>query len=89
LTSSLSLTLLNIQYVSKNLIQGSIKTKKGLPIKAAPSIYQLRILSLDNVHIHAGYCTVEVSANHLLAVASHHALAGCEVFWLEDSRSDD
>jgi len=43
----------------------------------------------DNVHVHTGDCTVEVSANHLLTVASHNALTGCEVFWCEDGWGDD
>ena len=41
------------------------------------------------MHIQAGNCTVEVGTNHLLTVASHHALTGCEVLWCEDSWGDD
>ena len=63
-----------------------MKNKKGAPKGAFRRQY---LIKSDNVHVHASNCTVEVSANHLLAVASHHALAGCEVFWREDGRSDD
>ena len=44
---------------------------------------------LDDVQISNRDCTVEVSANHLLAVASHHTLARSEVFWREDRWGDD
>lgn len=43
----------------------------------------------DDVHVEAGYGAVEVAADHLLAVASHHALTWGEVLGSEDGGSDD
>ena len=50
---------------------------------------KVSIFRLDDIKIQAGNCTVEVSTNHLLTVASHHALTGCEVLGSEDRRGDD
>ena len=47
------------------------------------------MLSLDNVHVEAGNCSVEVSTYHLLTVASHYTLTRCEIFWREDGWGDD
>ncbi|MFY8037526.1 MAG: ABC transporter permease, partial [Cyclobacteriaceae bacterium] len=49
-----------------------IKTKTATP-KGGRFISQEARTS-DDVHVEAGYGTVEVAADHLLAVASHHAL---------------
>lgn len=62
------------------------KTKRGSS-KAAPQDQDL--IKLDNVHVHTGDGTVEVSANHLLAITSHDALARSEILGCEDSRGDD
>ncbi len=43
----------------------------------------------DDVHVEAGDRSVEVGANHLLAVTGHHALPGGEVLRSEDRRGDD
>jgi len=46
-------------------------------------------LRLDHVHVEARNSSVEVGTNHLLAVASHHALTWGEVLRSEDGRSHD
>ena len=43
----------------------------------------------DDVHVEAGDRSVEVGANHLLAVTGHYALPGGEVLRSEDRRCDD
>jgi len=43
----------------------------------------MTFMSYD-IHVETCDGSVEVGANHLLAVASHHALTWCEVFWCED-----
>ena len=47
------------------------------------------MVKLDNVHVQTRDGAVEVAADHLLAVASHHAFAWGEVLWCEDCRGDN
>ena len=44
---------------------------------------------LDDVHVEARNCTVEVGTNHLLTVASHDTLTWGEVLRCEDRRRYD
>jgi len=64
-----------------------IKTKRGSP-KATP-FTEIRSVRSDDVHVHAGHGAVEVSANHLLAVAGHNTLARSEILWREDCWCDN
>ena len=52
-------------------------------------LFALEARTSDDVHVEAGYGAVEVAADHLLAVASHHALTWGEVLWSEDGGSDN
>jgi len=63
------------------------KNKNGHPEGWPPCALSAR--TSDDVHVQTGYGAVEVAADHLLAVASHHALTWGEVLWSEDGRSDD
>ena len=47
------------------------------------------MVKLDNVHVKTRDRAVEVAADHLLAVASHHTLTWGEILWREDGGSDD
>ncbi len=63
------------------------KTKTATP--KGGRLAPLSARTSDDVHVEAGYGAVEVAADHLLAVASHHALAWGEVLGGEDGGSDD
>ena len=65
----------------------TLKTKTATP-KGGRFISQEARTS-DDVHVEAGYGAVEVAADHLLAVTSHHALSWGEVLGSEDGGSDD
>lgn len=47
------------------------------------------IVRSDHVHVEHGECSVEVAADHLLAVAGHDTLTWREVFRSKDRRGDD
>ena len=66
----------------------SHKKKKG-PLSKAFPIKDGRFRLSYDIHVETRHRSEEIATNHLLAVASHHALAGCEVFWCKDGWCDD
>ena len=63
--------------------------KKRHPRRGARVGLKRLLIRLDDVHIQACNCTVEVGTNHLLTVASHNTLTWGEVLWSEDCRCND
>ena len=65
----------------------TLKTRTATP--KGGRLAPLSARTSDDVHVEAGYGAVEVAADHLLAVASHHALTWGEVLGSEDGGSDN
>ena len=73
--------------IFKNFFSFKKHKKRRLP-KKTPLYYQ-KVRRLDNIHIQASNCSVEVGANHFLSVTSHYTFSWCKVFWCEDRWSND